>query len=206
MTYKVALQFFRTAGVFMLWLSMGFAPVEENGVVQHLVVQPESTITIDGKTNVNKFRCAIDRYSGVDTLVLTVVDDARVVFTKGAVRIQASGFDCGMNAMTKDFVKTIKADKYPFIVIEFLSFEIVPEYSSSAEKFKGKLKLSLASVPKTVEVRFSLVKDDQGNVHLKGGHNFTFSDFNLEPPAKMMGLVQVDEKLKVNFHLVLKRI
>lgn len=163
-----------------------------------------SSITIEGKTNVNKFQCVINRYTGTDTLMLKVENGMRTVFTSGAVRLEASGFDCGLKAMTKDFAETISADEYPFIIIEFVSFERVPEYSSTEEKFRSKVKLTLASVSKSLDINCSVVRDEKGYIHLKGKHNLTFSDFNLDAPSKMMGLVKVDEKLKVNFHLVLK--
>jgi len=39
---------------------------------------------------------------------------------------------------------------------------------------------------------------------LKGGRDFVFADFNLEPPKRMMGLVKVHQQLNVSFELILK--
>jgi hypothetical protein len=50
----------------------------------------------------------------------------------------------------------------------------------------------------------SIEAKSSGLIHLKGGRDFLFSDFNLEPPKHMMGLVKVQQNLTVGFRLVLK--
>jgi hypothetical protein len=189
--------------VLAIFLPISFTTVEED-IVHNLIVQPSSAILIDGKSNVNKFRCTSDQYNGSDTLIFKTVNN-KTVFVRGNVKLNASGFDCGMRAITKDFAETINVEKFPFITIEFISFEEVLHYKTTEERFLSKLKLTLASVSKTVELRCGAKKDAQGLIHLKGARNFTFSDFGLDPPEKMGGLIKVDEKLNVNFHLVLKR-
>lgn len=185
-------------------LSMAFAPPPDRGVLIHrFIVQPTSKLTIDGKTNVNSFQCAITQYFGSDTLVLREGRSRRPVFTKGYVGLKAESFDCGMQVMTNDFSKTIHANKYPVVSIEFISFERIPRYDGSEDKFKGKLKISLGGTTKSFEMNCTIEAEKSGYIHLKGGRDFTFSDFNLEPPTKMLGMVKVNDDLKVNFHLVL---
>lgn len=187
----------------LLWIFMGFVPQAD--ISHRLVVLPQSTLTIVGKTNVNKYQCAITSYTGTDTLSLKAERGKGAIFKKGMVRLEASGFDCGMKVMTQDFAKTIAADQYPFITIDFISFERVPKYEKTAEHFKGKLKITLAMKTVPFGVRCNIVKDEKGSIHLTGSHNFKFSDFDLEPPSRMMGMVKVNENLTVNFHLVLKQ-
>ncbi|HEY3405850.1 MAG TPA: YceI family protein [Ohtaekwangia sp.] len=168
-----------------------------------LVVQPASTLTISGKTNVSKYECTTARYSGSDTLVLRAEIGKGVTFSKGIVRLAATEFDCGMQAITKDFRQTLEAEKFPNILIDFISFEREPRYATTEEKFKGKLKLTVAGKDMSVEIRCSIVKDEKGFIHLKGSRNFLFSDFGLKARSKMMGMVKVHEKIMVQFHLVL---
>jgi len=174
-------------------------------LVHRLIVLPTSKLSIDGKTNVNSFTCAIAKYTGTDTLILQEGGKKiRPVFVKGSVGLDASTFDCGMAIMTSDFRKTIQSDKFPAIVIDFISFERTPSYAQGEEKFKGILKISLAGVTKLFEVDCSIETESSGLIHLKGGRNFTFADFGLTPPSRMMGTIKVKEDLVVNFHLVLK--
>lgn len=176
----------------------------DNGVLVHrLIVQPNSKLTIDGRTNVNQFQCATTYYSRNDTLVLVEGKARRPFFEKGYVGLEAASFDCGVQLMTADFAKTIKAKEHPAIFIEFISFERVPDYQQREDKFKGKMKISLAGVAKVFQMDCFIKVQPGGQIHLMGGRDFTFADFDLEAPKRMMGLIKVEEELKVNFHLVL---
>lgn len=181
------------------------AKKETDLLVHRLIVQPASQLVINGNTNVNSFRCAIPKYVGIDTLVLQEGGkNVRPVFTKGSVSLDASSFNCGLAVMSSDFRKTINSKKYPAIIIDFISFERTPTYSKTQEAFKGIIKISLAGVTKLFEMDCTIEAKSSGLIHLKGGRDFQFSDFNLAPPKHMLGLVKVEQNLNVGFHLVLK--
>jgi len=174
-------------------------------LVHRFIVLPDSKLAIDGNTNINSFTCSIARYAGTDTLVLHEGGkNVRPVFVKGSVALDASTFDCGMAIMTSDFRKTVKSEVYPAIIIDFISFEKTPSYKQGEETFKGILKISLAGVTRLFEVDCSIDTRSNGLIHLQGGRAFTFGDFGLTPPTRMMGTIKVKEELKVTFHLVLK--
>jgi hypothetical protein len=177
-------------------------PALEPPLVHRLIVQPTSTLNIEGTTNVNSYKCAISKYMGKDTLVLHEGGKSiRPVFVKGAVELDASSFDCGLALMTSDFHKAINSKAYPTIVIDFISFERMPAYTSAPEQFKGIMKISLAGVTQLFEVNCSIEANDSGIIHLVGSRDFVFSDFKLTPPTRMLGAVRVNNALKVSFHL-----
>lgn len=181
---------------------LGLAP--SPGVVRHhFIVQPSSKVVIHGKTNVNSFQCSSARYSANDTLILQE-GGAKSQFIKGFVGLEAAGFDCGLALMTSDFSKTIKVKEYPVIGIEFKSFEPQPNPGRAELKFKGVMTVHLTGVSKTVVVDCTMETTPQGFFHLKGARFFKFADFKLVPPKRMMGMVAVQEEIKVQFHLVLK--
>lgn len=191
--------------IFIIFITSAFV-FPSADLVHRFIVLPQSKLSIDGKTNVNSFTCAIAKYAGTDTLVLHEGGkNVRPVFVKGSVGLDASTFDCGMGIMTSDFRKTIKSDVYPAIVIDFISFERTPSYKKEGiDKFKGILKISLAGATRLFEVDCSIDTQPSGLIHLKGERNFTFADFGLKPPTRMMGTIKVQEELNVKFHLVLK--
>lgn len=189
----------------LLFLISSSFLLTDTPLIHRLIVLPASKLSIDGETNINSFTCAIAKYAGTDTLVLQEGGkNIRPVFVKGSVGLDASTFDCGMAIMTSDFRKTVKSEEYPSIVIDFISFERTPSYGEKEEKFKGILKISLAGVTRLFEVDCFIEAKPNGMIHLKGGRAFTFSDFGLKPPSRMMGTVKVKEELNVKFHLVLK--
>ncbi len=196
-------------GIFLLiffLVSGAFAVESESPILVHrLIVLPDSQLTIDGRTNVNPFKCFIPQYVGKDTLVLQEGGNkSKPVFVKGSVSLDASSFDCGMAMMTSDFCKTIKSQSYPAIVIDFIMFERAPSYSVKEEKFKGIINISLGGATNIFEVDCLIEMMPSGLIRLKGEREFKFSDFRLEPPTRMFGLVRVEDALKVSFNLVLK--
>ena len=192
-------------GIFIFLIVCSFEPHEDAATLIHrFIVQPSSQLIISGKTNVSSFQC-VSLYTGNDTLVLKEGGiGTKPFFEKGMVALEATAFDCGLKVMTSDFKNTIKATENPYITIYFISFERVPVYTNSKDQFKGKLKISLGGITKPFDVDCTIEAKSNGLIHLKGGRNFVFKDFNLEAPTRMMGLVRVDENLDVNFHLVLK--
>ena len=171
-----------------------------------LVIHPSSTVSINGNTNVSKYRCAIDGYKESDTLLLTAERGKGAYFTKGTARLDASSFDCGKKLITNDFRESIQTAKYPYITIGFISFEREPTYAKTEEQFNGKLAITLADVTVPCQVRCGIVLDEKGLIHLRGKRTFKFSDFGLKPPTKMGGLIKVKEDIEVAFHLVLSRL
>lgn len=172
-------------------------------LLHRFIVQPESTLVIAGKTNVNAFQCTT-LYCGRDTLVLRESAGSRPVFLKGNVSLDASAFSCGMLLMTNDFNKTIKAKEYPAIAIDFISFEKAPVYGCTEERFKGRMNIALAGVTKTFDVDCAIEARSTGIIYLRGNRAFEFADFNLTAPSRMMGMVKVEDKLEVKFNLALK--
>ncbi len=182
----------------MLWSSFS-TPI----LLHRFIVQPESTLVVAGKTNVNSFKC-ITVYCGRDTLVLRESAGKPPVFLKGTIQLDATAFSCGIPLMTRDFHKTIKAREHPAIVINFTSFERTPVYGCAEERFKGSMKISLAGITKTFDVDCTIEANSNGVIYLRGNRAFVFADFNLAAPSRAMGLVKVEDTLEVTFNMALK--
>jgi len=184
-------------------LSLGATTEPVDVTAYKLVMQPTSSLTIDGKTNVNTFQCSFAQYAGADTLVFKRDQGDGVYFLKGDIRLQASGFDCGKKVMTRDFQKVIKAEAFPHFIVELLSFEKMPEYNPVERRYKGAMKIFLAGESSTTNVECTFRKDKAGLIHLTGSQEFTFSDFKMTPPTRLMGAIKVENRIVVRFHWVL---
>jgi hypothetical protein len=189
--------------VFVLQSSFAKKELSDHFLRHRFIVLPASSLSIHGKTNVNQFVCATARYCGTDTLILKETPHQKPIIQKGFVGLEASMFDCGMGAMTHDFSKTIKADQFPVIGIEFKSFERIPDLTCKEDMFTALVAISMAGVTRDFNMP-CVVEADKDIIALKGERSFNFADFKLKAPQRMMGLIKVDERLNVSFHLVLK--
>jgi len=170
------------------------------------VVEKNSSLNIQGETNINSFQCDVTEYLKPDTLIYTKNDATKKLsFTNSCLSIDIKRFDCHNKYITEDFRSALKADENPKLRIVFLTVE---QFSNTSDNqvVKGTVDIQLAQVSKRVEIAY-LVNNLAGNrIQMNGSHVFSFSDFNLKAPRKLAGLIKTKDEIKVNFQLFFKAI
>ncbi|HET9824422.1 MAG TPA: hypothetical protein VFP87_03765 [Chitinophagaceae bacterium] len=170
------------------------------------VVEKNSSLNIQGETNINSFQCDVTEYLKADTLVY-IKNDAtkKLSFTNSCLSIDIKRFDCHNKYITEDFRTALKADENPSLKIVFLTIDQFSNASTN-EVVKGVVDIQLARVSKRAEIEYT-VKTLPGNrIQMNGSHIFYFSDFNLKAPKKLAGLIRTRDQIKVNFQLFFKSI
>ena len=169
------------------------------------LIAPQSRLSIHGSTNVNSFKCLLDSYNVSDTLEYNA--DKKTIemkVTRNKMRIPISGFDCGNKQITKDFQETLQYQKYPELEISFRTFT-APSITDKSH-VDGIVDITLAGNTKRYRVHYFARVPNDHTLMLTGLQTVNFSDFKLVPPKKMMGMIQVQECLEVEFNLTLKQI
>ncbi|MDB5191015.1 MAG: hypothetical protein JWQ96_578 [Segetibacter sp.] len=167
------------------------------------VVEKNSTLRVEGESNVNKFTCNINEYAKRDTIFVSG-NQSKQVKLSGRLQMNVMDFNCHNSLITKDLRKTLKSKEYPKMNIHFLSLECMPGFQSKCEYIKGWVEVELAGVRKRFEMNYTFSKDGTSLIKLNGGRNFCFSDFKLSPPQKLAGLIKIKDEFDVNFQLVLR--
>lgn len=182
---------------FLLLILTATTPIEERG---KWVIDYNSQLMIHGKTNVSSFTCFISCYNSTDTLNYELDTKTKnLIFDKNKMVVPVFNFNCGNSMITKDFRATVNVDKYPYLNIAFLSLD----RNGEDDLASAKMEITLAGVVKTATLQFN-IKPKGDFIQLTGRHAVSFSDFNLEPPNRMMGLVKVQEDLLVEFNLLIR--
>lgn len=165
-------------------------------------IDSTSRLFIYGNTNVNKFVCSTDCYNRKDTLeYVESSSSCEILFSRNEMVIPVLNFDCGNDMITKDFWNTLNAKKHPNLTIQFISLHD-SQNLFRGKTVSGKVKITLSGVTKTYNVKYDVKHGENKNIlSLKGRQSVCFSDFQLKAPAKMMGLIQVQENLDVEFQL-----
>ena len=170
------------------------------------VVERNSSLNIQGETNINSFQCDVTEYLKPDTLVYAKNDATRKLsFTNSCLSIDIRRFDCHNKYITEDFRSALKADESPKLKIVFIS---VDQFSNSCnnEVVKGVVDIQLANVAKRAEIEYAVKTLPGDRIQINGSHIFSFSDFNLKAPKKLAGLIRTKDEIKVNFQLFFKAI
>src|SRR5687768_14725994 len=81
------------------------------------ILDRESNLRIEGKTNVNTFNCSVKKHLHADTLVFYTSNYEPSIPVKGTIVINVNEFSCEKKYMNADFKKTIKAYQSPYLSI-----------------------------------------------------------------------------------------
>lgn len=166
-------------------------------------VSGTSKVMVEGSSNVNDFQCVTLNYEGADELKKFIHHDNGERLLTGAVEMKVRSFDCENRIMTRDLRETLKEQVYPNIVIELQSLRI-PESAAQQQSVSGRAKVTIAGTSWELDMSWTLIRENASSMRLLGTHDFSFTQFNIEPPTKMMGMIRVKDEIKVDFDLVME--
>lgn len=174
--------------------------------------QDESRIWIEGSSNVNQFECQAREHRGeviiYETTTLTGdTVSVDVDSTKIFLEIDVLGIECGRNRMNRDLQNALKADDYPNIT--FVFDEVLSSNGNGIDPNSIKLEvngnLTVAGVTREVVVHLTGFTLENGLIRAEGSKQIRMTDFGVQPPTAMLGLVKAEDGLTVHFDLIAKR-
>ena len=172
-------------------------------VVKRWAVANNSSLNIEGRSNLSSFCCQVTRYLETDTMQYVKNETTRqFIFTNSCLTIDINNFDCHQRIITNDFRKTLKADQNRFLKIQFISLDAFDVRNQ--QTVKGKVEILLAGQVKCTTIDFKTNTTNTGLIQMNGTKTLLFSEFNLHPPKKMAGIIKIKEEIRVNFQLFFK--
>jgi len=194
----------------MLVLSLGtvfLAPYTGNNLpLKKWVVNENSSLSVNGSTNINKFSCLIPAYGRIDTITLSKSVAEKGIVLSGSIDPSVGSFDCHNSGMTRQLQKTLNQKQFPLLHIRFLSLDRLPILTPRPQLITGIVAIEIAGVSKHFEINYQISQGAQNGLELLGSRTLTFSDFNLIPPTKLGGMIKTKDELTVMFTLNIKAI
>lgn len=215
-----------SARIFLIVLaaSIAAAPAAGGGAVTKLAVSPGSRIWLEGTTNVNAaWSCRGERIEGAmeldapGSLVLELVEGAVAtgeLETAGArlrnprlrLGIPVADLACGNRAMERDLRKALRAAEHPEIVYEHgrvTELEPIGEAGAGPHRFGIDVEGDLALAGSERRLRSRVVGERlaRGVYRVTGELHLRMTDFGIEPPTALLGLVEASDRLSVRFDL-----
>ncbi len=192
----------------MLFSNTGFFihhPGKE-ATLKRWVVNENSSLSVNGSTNINKFSCVIPAYGRIDTITLDKSKDAKGIVLSGSIDLKVNSFDCHNSGMTKQLQKTLNEKQFPLLHIRFLSLDRLPILTPKSQLITGMVDIEIAGVSKRFGINYQISQDKDKGISLLGLRDLNFSDFNLIPPSKLGGMIKTKDQLIVAFNLNMKSI
>ncbi len=164
----------------------------------HYEALPESRLWIDGTSSVGSYQCHAGRIVGRGWF-----EDAPPTSVRVHVAVPVYSFDCGPRQMNADFADALKADAHPAISFSLLH----ADWPSGAFSGGGWVSVSatgeleLAGEARRIALTVQGQRLANGQVRIRGSHRLRMTDFGVEPPSRMLGLVRSHDEIVVRFDL-----
>lgn len=168
-----------------------------------------SRFLIEGQTNVHGFTCLATNIEGFVQLPEARSDRANpypvVPEVEALLHVLIRSFECGKRRMNRDLYEALKADRHPYIrvTVKAVTVRDTPSVSEDPGTYRLEVSGSLAISDSTRKVRFELRgrRIRSGLVRGAGTLELEMSDFGIEPPSAVLGLIQVKNEITVRFDI-----
>ncbi|MFT7033622.1 MAG: hypothetical protein ACJA2S_002130 [Cyclobacteriaceae bacterium] len=171
-----------------------------------LLLTNQSSLTIYGSSNINKFKCKLKQNFERDSLCVLIEEKSDTIYCKNTeVIFEVSKFHCGHEGINKDFRQTLRANEYPTIS---LSVDQIYLLDSSMlvdenDKIRADISIELAGVVREYNIKFDKIESDRDNLSIIGSQQILMSEFNIDPPQALFGLIKTNNELSINFEFAL---
>lgn len=162
-------------------------------------ILPQSKITLHGVSNVNSFICEVCTTEEVTVMDLSFTGNGvNLLFDENAYRIPIKNFICENNRMTRDLQQALNMAEYPSMSLELKSLSALIDTTQIP---RAKLKITLAGKSNTYDLTYQSTKLSENFYRVVFVREFNMSDFGIEPPTVMLGLIKVKEKIEIELDL-----
>jgi hypothetical protein len=171
-----------------------------------VMVQPQSMLQIQGKTNVNSFQCyCAPPASVVGFNAESSSETQKINFKKAALTVLTKSLDCRHKIMNRDMYQTLKAEHYPTITLS-ISQVLIPIHSINARwKLTGPIAteayLTLAGMKRKIDLLVTISQPFSNIYRFTAKKSLLLTDFGLTPPTALMGMVKVKNEIILDIDL-----
>jgi polyisoprenoid-binding protein YceI len=171
-----------------------------------VMVQPQSMLQIQGKTNVNSFQCyCAPPASVVGFNAESSSETQKINFKKAELTVLTKSLDCRHKIMNRDMYQTLKAEHYPTITLS-ISQVLIPIHSINARwKLTGPIAteayLTLAGMKRKIDLLVTISQPFCNIYRFTAKKSLLLTDFGLTPPTALMGMVKVKNEIILDIDL-----
>ena len=160
-----------------------------------VMVRSLSSLQIHGWTNINTFTCEQTYQSNDFRKIQLYREGEEIVFQDAELVIPVVDFDCGHKIMTKDFQEILEAESNPFLRI------LLHSLTGHGERQIADVSIRIAGRSRRYKMPVEIIQGNEMSMSGSGQRDVRFSEFNLEPPVKFMGMVKVKDELRISFNI-----
>lgn len=177
---------------------------------QQITVRDGSTLRIDGTSSVNAFTCVAETVDGHGRLAATParlasIDDVDSIDRRepqAQLNVPVHALDCGKERMNEDLYEAIGANEHPMIRYRLDEADLLERVGEDTYRLHTRGRLSLAGEERSIEMTVVGKRIGDGKYVVQGSKSLLMSDFGIDPPSALLGLIKAHDRIEVHFDLV----
>ena len=184
----------------LICILIGFSTLSGNAQdTRKIIILPQSKIVLHGLSNVNSFVCEVCCMEEITVMDLSFTGNAaKLLFNDNAYQIPIKNFICENNRMTRDLQNALNMADYPSMSLELKALSSLKDTTQAP---RAKLKITLAGKSNTYDLTYESTNLSENFYRVVLTRDFNMSDFGIEPPTAMLGLIKVKEKIEIELDL-----
>ena len=168
-----------------------FAPAAAQ---ERYVPAEESRIWIEGSASVRDFTCGTGQVDGEARL------DGEAHLK---VVVPVAALECGREGETEDMHEAMHRDEHPEIHFDLGEARVSRAPATRDVRYAVHVTGDLTIAGETRPVELVAWGDREGpeRAHAQGSVQLRMTDFGIDPPSAMMGLIEADDEIEVHFEI-----
>ena len=166
-----------------------------------------SNVSIDGITNVKDFTCvSVKLFPESKTMSLSEDSGSTIYFKNAGLNLDIRSLNCGNSGMNRDMKHSLKADQYPDISVKLQNAHFAHGSSfifSGWTDLEINVSIKLAGVERNALIKVEGKQTGINQYHFIGEYPLLMSDFGIEPPTALFGMIKVRNDVEVKFDLII---
>lgn len=169
-------------------------------------IEEGSRLFIEGTSNINSFECLCKDQFGTRKARALIDDDGRkVTFMQTSLSLKTQTLDCDNSKINRDLCDALKADEYPNIVITLHEATVQGGLDGEGwADITAVATLTITDQSRRVPLSVKGKRLSGNRFRFVSVKELKMTDFGIEPPTALFGLIKVRDKIKINFDLIVK--
>ena len=163
------------------------------------VLTEGSSFILRGSSNVNKFSLVYKgNLNNADNVKVQTVSNRMNVKASKALSLKVHDFESSNSYITRDFRKMLRAETYPFLSIEPVSFW---HQKDQPGIICALVNITIAGCTRQETISLSMINQNSSSALCRGSHNISLKRYQLAAPKKALGAVQVNDEVVIDMQL-----
>lgn len=161
------------------------------------LITDQSSISMTGTSTFHDWTMESSELKGEADLIIKKEMPKGIKALKVQLRVESLKSDS--EGLDEKAYEALKSKEHPSITFEHLKMISINDKEIA---ILGKLQVS--GVQKEVTVKGKIINIEKDFLSVEGEHDLKMSDFKIEPPSAMLGMVTSGDELKIKFNVIFR--